>query len=413
MTAVAGAAGPADRGGDLGDDRLVRPGTGPSRPDLDRAAELELPAPALEPQRNGVDDRLPSRSVDRDDPELRRDPLGDDHLVSAKPPSCVGELPRRPALELAERRPEALPGRRSRASPSIASTFPARAAATSPSRPRSCPDRRRRSSPAQRRRRDCRLARLPRRSRRARGPAASRRAARAAGVLMLGPARLVQLRVDRRAPSSPARPGTPSSSSWVASSIRSAEPKWWSSARRRAGPTPWSSSKIEPRASRSRRCRWKPSAKRCASSRMRCSSWRPGESRPSTIGSGAARDEHLLIRFASAITATRGRSNACIAASAADSWPLPPSMTTRFGVAANDSSCSSRGLVAEPREPPRDDLRHRREVVRPVERADAELPVVRLLRRPRPGRRPSSRPATRPGCWRCRSTRSGSAGSRG
>ena len=44
------------------------------------------------------------------------------------------------------------------------------------------------------------------------------------------------------------------------------------------------------------------------------------------------------IRFASEITATRGSSYACIAASAADSCPLPPSITTRFGAAANPSS---------------------------------------------------------------------------
>src|SRR4051794_35361970 len=39
------------------------------------------------------------------------------------------------------------------------------------------------------------------------------------------------------------------------------------------------------------------------------------------------------IRFAREITATRGRSYACIACSAAASWPLPPSITTRFGTA--------------------------------------------------------------------------------
>ena len=51
---------------------------------------------------------------------------------------------------------------------------------------------------------------------------------------------------------------------------------------------------------------------------------------------------------------------------------------------------------------------------RPGPRAlDPELPVVRLLRRPRPGRRPSSRPPRTPGCSRCRSTRSAAAAPRG
>ena len=39
----------------------------------------------------------------------------------------------------------------------------------------------------------------------------------------------------------------------------------------------------------------------------------------------------------------------------------------------------ARAVVGEPSEPPRDDLRHRREVVLPVQAPDAELPVVRLL----------------------------------
>ena len=62
---------------------------------------------------------------------------------------------------------------------------------------------------------------------------------------------------------------------------------------------------------------------------------------------------------------------------------MPPSTTTRFGVAANDSSYSSAvAAVREPREPPRDHLPHRREVVHPLLAADPELAVVRLLRQP-------------------------------
>ena len=85
--------------------------------------------------------------------------------------------------------------------------------------------------------------------------------------------------------------------------------------------------------------------------------------------------------MASEITATRGRSSACIASSAAESWPLPPSITTRFGVAANDSSQSSdAGAGREPREAARDHLGHRGEVVLALLAAHRELAVVRLLR---------------------------------
>ena len=55
-------------------------------------------------------------------------------------------------------------------------------------------------------------------------------------------------------------------------------------------------------------------------------------------------------RFASAITATRGRSSSWIAASAALNCPLPPSITTRFGAAANDSFHSSDPGFAASRE---------------------------------------------------------------
>jgi hypothetical protein len=58
MTAVRRASGPGDRGGDLRDDRLVLSRQRADGPDLHRAAELELPLRALEPERNGVDDAL-------------------------------------------------------------------------------------------------------------------------------------------------------------------------------------------------------------------------------------------------------------------------------------------------------------------------------------------------------------------
>ena len=71
------------------------------------------------------------------------------------------------------------------------------------------------------------------------------------------------------------------------------------------------------------------------------------------------------------------------------------------------------GARAQAGEAARDDLGHRGEVVLAVEAAHGELAVVRLLRPARPGRRPSSRRSPAPGCSRCRSTRSGAAGSRG
>ena len=67
------------------------------------------------------------------------------------------------------------------------------------------------------------------------------------------------------------------------------------SARLRAGPTPGSASRIDSFARASRRVRWKPSAKRCASSLIRWRSWRPAEPRSSTTGSGPPGDEHLLL----------------------------------------------------------------------------------------------------------------------
>ena len=102
-------------------------------------------------------------------------------------------------------------------------------------------------------------------------------------------------------------PGTPSSSSCEAARNRSAEPKCCRIARRRAGPMPSSVSKIEANARVSRRWRWKPSAKRCASSRMRWSSCRPGSCRSSRIGCELPGTNTSSSRFASAITATRGR----------------------------------------------------------------------------------------------------------
>ena len=174
------------------------------------------------------------------------------------------------------------------------------------------------------------------------------------------------------APSSPVRRERPRAPPALAASDRSAEPKWRSSARRRAGPTP--SSVVEERLARLRR------RGAGGGSRARSGAPRPGSvgaiASPalcgsSRIGSGRPGTNTSSTRFASAITATRGRSYACIAASAAESCPLPPSITTRFGAAAKPSSYSCSRRAAEPREAARDDLRHRREVVLPVEPAHA------------------------------------------
>ena len=216
------------------------------------------------------------------------------------------------------------------------------------------------------------------------------------------------------APSSRAARARPRAPPRVASTTRLRRAEVLISARRRAGPTPSSWSNIDSRAAASRRWRWNVIAKRCASSRMRCRSCSPGEVGGRRIGSVRPGTNTSSIRFASAITATRGRSSSCMAASAADSWPLPPSITTRFGVAANDSFHSAEpGSAREPREAPRDHLAHRREVVLAVEAAHRELAVVAALRDARPRTRPSSRRSPGPGCWRCRSTRSGSAATRG
>ena len=59
---------------------------------------------------------------------------------------------------------------------------------------------------------------------------------------------------------------------------------------------------------RSRRRRWKVIANRCASSRMRRSSCSPGECSGSSTGPDGPGTNTSSTRFASAITATRGRS---------------------------------------------------------------------------------------------------------
>ena len=94
------------------------------------------------------------------------------------------------------------------------------------------------------------------------------------------------------------------------------------------------------------------------------------------------------IRLASETTATPRSRKPCSASRPAASWPLPPSITITFGSAANDSlrsgSCGERSCwLSQLRQPPRQHLAHRGEVVRHalLAAADREAPVVALLRR--------------------------------
>ena len=153
------------------------------------------------------------------------------------------------------------------------------------------------------------------------------------------PARLVQLRVDRPRRLRRARPGTPSSSSWVAAS----DPLGRAEVAQQRAP-PRRADALELVEHRLARPRVAPLAVEADGEAVRLVADALQELqarrvlRSSRIGSGRPGTKTSSTRFASAITATRGRSYACIAASAAASWPLPPSITTRFGVAANDSS---------------------------------------------------------------------------
>ena len=157
------------------------------------------------------------------------------------------------------------------------------------------------------------------------------------GALARRPA-LVQLRVDRARRLRRARPARPRAPPALAASTRSVEPKCRRSARRRAGPTPSSVSKIDSRAraraagggsrARSGAPRREPAG--AAASPAMCGS--------SRIGSGgAARRSPPRASPARSPPRAAGRS-ACIAASAAESCPLPPSITTRFGAGAKPSS---------------------------------------------------------------------------
>ena len=146
--------------------------------------------------------------------------------------------------------------------------------------------------------------------------------------------------------------------------------------------SPSSVSKIDSNARVSRRCRWKPSAKRCASSRIALQQLQPGIV---AVEHGSAADgpgtNTSSSRFASAITATRGRSQRLHRLERRRELPLAAvdhDEVRRRGEAL--VVAAGRRRVAQPREAARDHLRHRREVVLPVEAAHRELAVVRLLR---------------------------------
>ena len=210
-------------------------------------------------------------------------------------------------------------------------------------------------------------------------------------------------------------PGTPSSSSCVASSTRSAEPKCRSSARRRAGPTPSSWSNIDSRAAASRRWRWKVIAKRCASSRIRCRSCSPGECVGQQDRLRAARDEHLLDPL-------RERDHRDARQVVAPASPRAPPRAAPCRRRSRRGSAWRRTTRSTPRS--RDPAREPREAARRPPRASRRSRPARPARAPRtcgsapssrrrPRRRPSSRRSPGPGCSRCRSTRSGSAATRG
>ena len=198
------------------------------------------------------------------------------------------------------------------------------------------------------------------------------------------------------APSSPGRPARPRAPpAWPPGSARPSRSAGAALAAARAR-RPASVSKIDSRAFASRRWRWKPSAKRCASSRIRCRSCRPGEWRVEHDRVGAAGHEDLLValgerdhRHARQVEGLHRRERRRQLALAAVDHDEVRRRGERLVVLLV-------GDVAQPGEPARDHLRHRREVVlarrAPARRTCGSAPSSA----PRPGRRPSSRPATPP-----------------
>src|SRR5262249_46623153 len=138
----------------------------------------------------------------------------------------------------------------------------------------------------------------------------------------------------------PGTPGTASSSSRLAESSRSGEPKWRNRARFRAGPTPRTPSRTEAVIAWSGRLRWKVIANRCASSRTRWSSRSASDPRSSRIGLFLPGTKTSSIRLARLITVTPRSSSGSRTLTPAPSCPLPPSITTRSGSEAKLASRS-------------------------------------------------------------------------
>ena len=212
------------------------------------------------------------------------------------------------------------------------------------------------------------------------------------------------------APSSPARPGTPSSSSALAASRRSAEPKCWSSARRRTGPTPSSWSNIDSRARASRRWRWKRDREAVRLVADPLQELQAGGVLRQHDRLRPARDEDLLdplrerdhrdARQVVALHRRERRRELALAAVDHDevrrrAERLVPLLGRRPAASRPKRRETTSAIAAKSSWP--------------SWRVDAELAVVRLLRDARPRTRPSSRRSPGPGCSRCRSTRSGSA----
>ena len=155
-----------------------------------------------------------------------------------------------------------------------------------------------------------------------------------------------------RAASSPSR--TPCSSRCLAAS----------------GPRPGTSSSTDVVIFLSRSWRWYVIAKRCASSRTCCSRYSASESRGMRTGSARPGQVHLLEPLGEAGDADVLEPSSSSTRTATSSWPLPPSISSRFGGYANRLP-GVRAFVALAEvvaEPAGQHLLHRREVVLAVER---------------------------------------------
>ena len=203
-------------------------------------------------------------------------------------------------------------------------------------------------------------------------------------------------------------PGTASTSSRVAARNRSAEPKWRRMRRlaRRAHPGQGVQHALGHALAAPAAVVAQPEAVGLVAD-VPAAPAAPAEPSSSSSGSGPPGQEDLLALLGQAhdrhVRPRRPRSSPPCAAA---SWPLPPSITTRPGRAANEGSSSG---FSQPREAPPQGLAHAREVVRAALVAHGERCGSGPWPAPRPRTPPSTRRRrSRPGS-RCRSTRSAPA----